>query len=100
MKLGEEGQKLLNQYIETLKISKEDAQKIIHLNVSAFVFLSGESGLRMRNSNTNLSMLLRTTIFRKFNDFEPIRDEEILKIKDHYEIDIKSQSNNVFKRIK
>ena len=89
MKLGKEGQQIFNQYVETLDISREDAERIIKLNKSAYVFLTGESGLRMRKSNTKLSMLLRTTIFRKYDDFEPIRDEEIQKIKEHYNIEIR-----------
>lgn len=80
------GIEVLKEYAEKLNITLEDAEKIILHNKSAEIFLSGESGLRMRNGEDNLTILLRTTLFREFQDFAPLRNEEIKIIRKYYGI--------------
>ena len=88
MNLGKEGEFLFKEYISVLGIKKEDATKIIMKNRAALIFLNGESGLRMNSRKKNLSILLRTTVFREFNNFEPITIKEINNVRKFYGINI------------
>ena len=82
--LGDYGKKLLKLYSDTLNIDINDSIKIMKTNKSAYIFITSESGLRLSNYEKNLSILIRCTIFREFNNFKPLNDIEIKRLEKYY----------------
>ena len=50
------------------------------INKSAYIFIMSESGLMLSNYKKNLSILIRCTIFKEFNNFKPLTDIEIKRL--------------------
>lgn len=82
--LGAYGKKLLKLYSDILNIDINDSIKIMKINKSAYIFITSESALRLSNYKKNLSILIRCTIFREFNNFKPLNDIEIKRLEKYY----------------
>ncbi|NFF80409.1 hypothetical protein FDA09_11670 [Clostridium botulinum] len=89
MNIETNGKILLKEYADTLKISIEDATKIIMKNKSAIIFLQQDNALGLTSKNKNLGILLRTTLLRQKDDFSELNSKDIDFIKKYYKLEIR-----------
>lgn len=83
---GKEAQVLLKVYSRILKISEQNTIEIINSNKLAEDFLSDESFLKSTGNVSNLNNILFITLLREDNNFYPVTEVEIERLKTEHNI--------------
>lgn len=80
--------RLLERYCEILGITLDEGFAIFNKNKTVRGVLLLRAGVELNNQDEMLNALLRSTLFRKKDDFGPITEEEIKDVKKYYGIEI------------
>lgn len=82
-KLTEDGKIVFDLYVDTLKIDEKTAIEILEQNKSAYYFITSNN-IGFFPYYSELSILIKLTLFRFMYDFAPLKPIELELLKQYY----------------